>query len=359
MFATDSLRKAIHDVIARRAARIFKKYKIPLTDNQSFKDIAIISHDSKWHEDPIITAHATQLDCTQLYYILPDKYHAICKIRNKTFPAKLVNIGATQVVLLGFLEKQGFGPWIDEQLQKQLQWDDEQDQLLHINTQDGKPITDPELLATYRFLALIHKYHVKQHYHELIYAFHQALDRHRLHRKIVLAIQKTLNIPRQYGHDLSKDTIVTLAAGYNNHFQLQLKHPDVCKAAQHLVKISHLQKEPHYTLYKLGPVDWQQLFVDRIAKHLQYSEKPNFKEHGFDLGLTPCQPELWKQFREKYKHINLWKQLKDILPNINDDTDDEDYLNLDDTPPIYPQFADEFRTSTPTKTSYTCGCPLA
>ena len=317
------------EILCKHLRKIFKHYHVA-ADEQLISELAEISYEARWTQDALFRTYATELDQTQLYYMIPDRYYALCKMSKRSYPGKLLTIGHVELFVFGLTAKKPkFTHWIDPN------WGFHGFFWNNVCTTDHPhsllcaPLEyiglSKEENAMFRFAYFLDKYMKENHknFARMKQAFDEGYEYFTLHRKIVAIVTKVLGLS-DFGHDLTKDRLVLAALAYAWHFPEEHKTETMKSAALEVIKLLHTTKENHHP-ESSQDVDWDLLFSDRISVHLVKSKLPVYENRGFDV-LPHFIPEegldKWESFKNRFKNINLWDHVLHLLPNKLDiDTD--------------------------------------
>ena len=300
---TEDIGVGIMSLLRDRILRIFNDYEIPYVI-ETINELVEMSYFGQWVNDSVFRSWATELDKTQLFYMIPERYEALKQLTGATFPAIPVTIGKVDIVLLGVTSKvPRFGPWVNSRMIKQI---------LSSNLD-----FDEGVLSQFKFAMLFQNYvDSDSEYHcQMKKALDASMNWFRLHRKVVNRVFKALMLDDK-GHDLTKDRLVQVALGYIWHYPQEYKNNKLMDAANDVIRFSHFNKESHY-LNSKKKVNWEHLFADRLAYHLQNTENPVYQERGFDVASRYIPAEAkdqWDTFKNIHGCVNLWDWVHDILP---------------------------------------------
>ena len=308
---TEDIGVGIMSLLRDRILKIFNDYEIPYVI-ETINELVEMSYFGQWVNDSVFRSWATELDKTQLFYMLPERYEALKQLTGATFPAIPVVIGKVNIVLLGVTSKvPRFGPWVNSRMIKRI---------LNSNLD-----FDEGVLAELKFAMLLQNYvdSDSEYYWQMKKAFDASMNWFRLHRKVVNRVFKALMLD-DMGHDLTKDPLVQVALGYIWYYPQELRNNKLMDAANDVIRFSHFHKESHY-MTSTKKVNLELLFADSLAYHLQNTEKPLYQERGFDVASRYIPAEAkdqWDTFKSIHRCVNLWDWVYDILPcKIDIDTD--------------------------------------
>ncbi len=154
-----------HEIISlyeHRLERIFRRLRQPI--GQLLKrQIAHVAFASRWDEIPLLRCLASNLDGTDLFYMNPTLFFSICRILGLNIDGVLLNVGETQILILGFSARaEQTLPWSTDRLKSQLVFKKEKLSAVYC-PKTGAQITNLELgdLATLRFLVVLQEYLTK------------------------------------------------------------------------------------------------------------------------------------------------------------------------------------------------------
>ena len=235
--------------------------------------------------DSIWSSWATQLDRSDVMYVLLDEYKILAKATGYTIPYVEATCGSIDMLFIGRKSLQEGTPlqfW-HENFQGV---DDVKTQFAQILNED---LRDPKMAAHWR------------------QSFKESVSYFGVHRWLVRNIGNLLGVDMD-DHDLTKTTLVLYALGYLWHWPAEKPDDnDIRKdAAWKVVTECHLTQEDHHPEFHGSQVDASKLFCDRLAVHLQKDVSDgvggwNVNEKWLPTELIPQ----WRAFREKHCHINL------------------------------------------------------
>ena len=268
--------------------------------NAKIEDIAQLTVKSKWYESRIWFSYATQLDNSQLYYFLPDRFQALWRLTGEYYDYAAVNIGDIQLFIMGHCDKkQPFAPFWTPIMTKNL-------------TRYLPNLSVPALHELRFALSMEQDFENRGNYHHVL-NFEEAWDECRryqmTHRKYVVAIGDALGISMQ-SHDLTKTRLVECALAYLWHWRSGNgpHQSTLYNIALDVVKHCHTELESHHPQFGEG-LNTDEMFVDRIAVRIQ-KQSPVLDANGFDLEdkyIPENCKEAWKRFKTEHSHHNLYK----------------------------------------------------
>lgn len=299
----------VMSMLQEKCYTVFRKYHIYL-DEDIADNISHLSYYARWVNDALWRSWASELDDTQLFYLLPDRYEALSRLTNTNYAYQKAQIGDIQIYILGFTTKQAkFGPYIDERVRQ--------------NLSDCLPYLGTAFLAELKFALLLQNEINKNAENFFMWrrAFANSQQYFKIHRDMILRVSGVLNLFCP-GHDLTKTRVVLAGLGYWWHWVGE-HNEEILQSAISLCNICHLEIEDHHP--QCGEtIDYELMFVDRISVHMQKSQQPIYENRGFDIDpkFIPIEAaDKWIHFKERFKHINLWDHTQDILHKFDIDTD--------------------------------------
>ena len=266
------------------------------------QDIAQLTFKSKWHQSVVWHTYACQLDDTNIYYFLPDRFQALYRLTSEYYDYVVVNTGDIQLFVVGLCsKKQPFAPFWTNTMTK--------------NLVQYLPTLSMQAMYELRFALCLEKDLEDVGTYTHLLHFEQAWNdcrRYQLtHRKYVVAVGKALNIPME-SHDLTKNRIVQIALAYLWHWKEDygVQNSTLYNLAQDVVKQNHTMLEPHHPEFGPG-FNTDEMFCDRIAVRIQ-KQPAVLEANGFDLHekFIPEQcKDAWRKFKAEYSHIDLYKAI--------------------------------------------------
>ena len=304
-----------------------------VTQGYKIEDIATLSFQSNWHKSRIWFTMATQLDDTDIYYFLPDRYHALSKLTEEHYRYVVVNAGDIQLYVMGLCsKKQPFAPFWTDTMRK--------------NLVRFLPTISIPALHELRFALRLEQYFEERQNYDVVLnwedAWYDCRRYQNTHRKYVIAVGKALDISMT-SHDLTKTRMVQVALGYLYHwrFDMEVHNDTLVNLAKEVVQECHTKLEPHHPEFGPG-FNAAEMFCDRIAVRIQ-KQPPVLEANGFDLHeqFIPMQcKDAWIKFKEEHSHVNMykavdpnkkWEEYIEIDEVENDETnEEEDDIETDD-----------------------------
>ena len=279
--------------IVHNVEHVFRTYHVPL-DNALTNKLASLSYESKWCNSNIWFSHATELDSTTLYYMLPDRYEALKLLTGLEYEYVEMRIGDIKIFALGLCCKpKPFGPFFNNTMAKNL----------------GKHFTSLSLPALYEIrFAIALNDDMKTSKNRMTawkQSYSDSFEYLTIHRHIVQCVGKALDIP-MLCHDLTKTTLVSIALGRLYHWSGDQETTRPVDCALDVVRECHQRLENHHPQH--DNLDKNRLFVDRISVRIQKEEAVPEKR-GFDVKEAFIPRDCacaWDEFKQKYARVNLY-----------------------------------------------------
>ena len=256
-------------------------------------DAAAISEARQWANHELWLTHATRLDTTDIFYFIPDSFHALAECLGYAPDYWQLTSGDMRIFAVGvFIGTQPLYPlWRDDlQIPHRIQ-NPELVKLRFARMAHLESLTRPDELA--RATQISKRYLVE-------------------HREMVRACGRLLGVDME-NHDLTKTRIVQIALGYAWHYEGE-RSQHLVDTAKSVIRMGHCEAEDHHPEFEEAnpgcKVDTYKLLVDRLSVHLQ---KDDFDDQmGWDVNLNFI-PErfrkLWNELRSDYGPINLYENV--------------------------------------------------
>ena len=252
---------------------------------------------SAWKQNPLWTSWATSLDKTDIWYVLPEEYHILCK--------------ATQLL-------PAYSTWTKDNVT-----------LYILGKLSTASITQSdfwcEQMPTDTSLSKWAKYVHHQKIEDPVtrqkweIAYKSAWDYFLTHRKLVRLVGRLLGTDME-NHDLTKTTLFHYALAYLWHWDGP-QDSAMKELAWAVVREQHLSREDHHPEFS-GTVDFSKLVTDRLAVHLQKDTKNDgMRGWGIDAWIPEQGKEQFSFMKKQHGHKDLYTTLAkcDIqLPSILD-----------------------------------------
>ena len=329
-----------HEIISlyeNRLERIFRRLRQPI-GQLLIRKIAHVAFASRWDEIPLLRCLASNLDGTDLFYMNPTLFFSICRILGLNIDGVLLNVGETQILILGFSARaEQTLPWSTDGLKSQLVFKKEKLSAVYC-PKTGVQITNLELgdLATLRFLVVLQEYLTKSPGNHI--AFKRGYDlvqqQDKIERELTPVLRKHMQLPLNNGYNLTKTAPVKAALVITHHLNC-LEETALEEAAYDVIRFAHLYLEKQFIEHPRFQVDL--IFCEYIANHLLYSAHAKFKGRGFDIPKENIEPQLleqWDNFLKEHSHLHLWNCVEHIL------SERRSSLLLHNLPSIFPSSSD-------------------
>ena len=257
-----------------------------------------LSQDTNWASHPTWLAYATRLDHSQVMFYLPDLYEAIVALTGVDFgyyEARTRSGDITLYIIGVFVGVQPIGPFWDKNFS--LSNVGETGCAVRL-LKFGKSAQDE--LEVY-----------EKEWESSCSESEKYLS---IHRACVRRVGQVLGVDME-DHDITKSRIVQVALGYMWHWtgNKSMRTESLMQLAQDAIKAGHLELENHHPEFH-GQIDYEKLFADRVAVHLQKDSPDGGNGWLLDPRFIPGQyREQWEAFRQKHRHLDMYTLVWDYI----------------------------------------------
>ena len=297
------LQTSMLNVIRDKLLSVFQTYSIP-SDFRVVEELTQITYFSNWTADDVFRSWTSELDDTGLHYLLPDRYHMLCRLTEQDYDYVRIRLGDVDLYVLGMTSKKPyFGPFVTDRMM---------DNFGRCAQELGHSALHELKLASMLQTQIRQSPELYQRWKK---AVRNTQAKHRLHRQFVDRVHHALDMPRDHGHGLTLTPVVAAALACLEH-KLD-DSQEFVNTCENVVAICHNHIEKHFFDCKTKHVHYDYFFANLIAWHLQLTSLPVYELRGFDL-TTNHIPQVakmkWNAFVKCHQNINLWYDVCLLLP---------------------------------------------